>query len=218
MNSHFENEYRILVLDDHPVVLEGVQHLLMSQPGVTCTGVTKATQLYELLQSGEKFDLFILDLELPDADGFDALGNIRKCCPQAAILIYTMHEEPWIVARLAHFDIQGVVSKSCPVSELLSAFVAVRAGKTYYNEAFDEQLRRLQSCPPPSPVPGNAFQLTTREQDVLQCIKEGLTTSQISERLYISRNTVGTYRRRLMAKLDAHNVAQLIEKGRKYLH
>ena len=218
MAHNFENEYRILALDDHPVVLEGVQYLLQKQSGVVCTGITTIEELLERLQKGERFHLFILDLELPDSDGFGAFSIIREQCPEASILIYTMHEEPWLLARLSHFDIQGVVSKNDDVVKLIEAVRAIRRGRTYYNEAYSEQLRILQSGVTSYPeTMGDAFKLSQREYTVLELISKGLTTPEIAHRLFISTNTVGTYRRRLMIKFNVHNVAQLINKGKKFL-
>jgi DNA-binding NarL/FixJ family response regulator len=173
--------------------------------------------MVEVLERDNKFELFILDLELPDTDGFEAIATIRRCCPGAALLIFTMHEEPWVLAKLARLDIQGVVAKSSPVSELLQAVTAIRAGQTYYNDSFVDFLEKLQERPASGLISGDGFQLSERELEVLRCITRGLNTSQISEELFLSQNTVGTYRTRLMRKLDAHNVAQLIAKGRKYV-
>ena len=210
------SSYTILVLDDHPVVLEGIKRLLSADSDMQVEGVTHSSELFQLLEQGRCFQLFILDLELPDTDGFEAMATIRSHCPEAAILIYTMHEEPWILARLARLNIQGVVSKSSAVEELSKAVEAIRNGQNYYNETFVELLAQLQQQGTPDDVPGPTFSLSDREQEVLRCISEGLTTSEIAERLFISQNTVGTYRRRLMTKLGAHNVAQLIANGRKY--
>ena len=211
------SSYTILVLDDHPVVLEGIKRLLSAEPDMQVEGVTHSSQLFRLLEQGRRFQLFILDLELPDIDGFEAMATIRSHCPEAAILIYTMHEEPWILARLARLNIQGVVSKSSAVDELSKAVEAIRNGQNYYNETFVELLAQLQQQGASDDVPGPTFSLSDREQEVLRCISEGLTTNEIAERLFISQNTVGTYRRRLMTKLNAHNVAQLIANGRKYI-
>lgn len=210
------SSYTILVLDDHPVVLEGIKRLLSAEPDMQVEGVTHSSQLFRLLEQGRRFQLFILDLELPDTDGFEAMATIRSHCPEAAILIYTMHEEPWILARLARLNIQGVVSKSSAVEELSKAVEAIRNGQNYYNETFVELLAQLQQQGG-ADVSGPTFSLSDREQEVLRCISEGLTTNEIAERLFISQNTVGTYRRRLMTKLNAHNVAQLIANGRKYI-
>mgnify|MGYP002626711398 CR=1 FL=1 len=80
-----------------------------------------------------------------------------------------------------------------------------------------EQLQLLREKNSATATMGEAFQLSEREVEVLRCIKQGLTTSTISEKLYISQNTVSTYRHRLTTKLGAHNVAQLIERGRRFL-
>ncbi len=210
------SSYTILVLDDHPVVLEGIKRLLAADADLLVEGVTHSSELFQLLEQGRCFQLFILDLELPDTDGFEVMATIRSHCPEVAILIYTMHEEPWILARLARLNIQGVVSKSSAVEELSKAVEAIRNGQNYYNETFVELLAQLQQHGG-ADVPGPTFSLSDREQEVLRCISEGLTTSEIAECLFISQNTVGTYRRRLMTKLNAHNVAQLIANGRKYL-
>lgn len=209
--------YRILALDDHPMVLEGISHLLTDYSINTCTDTA---QMMSLLEKGQQFDLFVLDLELPDSDGFDVLKRIRQHCPDCAILIYTMHGEPWVLARLAKLDIQGAVSKALPVSSLQRAVEAIRQGDSYFDETFIAVIQQSaigQSVSQPY-MASPAFQLSEREQQVLNGIAEGLTTPEISARLFISENTVGTYRRRLMTKFDAHNVAQLIQKARWYLN
>ena len=201
--------YSILALDDHPVVLEGLKHLLTAnRSDVTCDGVTTTDALHEKLSSGRRYDLFILDLELPDGDGFAEIAAIRRQCPRAAILIYTMHEEPWVVARLAKLDIQGIVPKGTPVGCLAEAVETIRRGGIYYNEDFLQQLRDNINA-----VQTDVATLSEREQQVLQGICQGKTTQEIASAIFLSTNTVGTYRRRLMAKFGVHNVAQLIAKA-----
>lgn len=218
MLSEEKTSYRVLAFDDHPVVLEGIRHLMERQPNVQCVGITTHAQLTSLLQSDSQFDLFILDLELPDSDGFDVLKAIRQHSPEGAILIYTMHEEPWILARLTRLSIQGVVSKTQPVSRLTEAVAVIRAGGTYYNEAFLEQLSIADTKQTHTELSmGLPFQLSEREQQVLERLSRGRSTNEIAEELFLSANTIGTYRLRLMRKFDAHNVAQLIAKARKFL-
>lgn len=215
MNQDPKQSYYILALDDHPMVLEGISHILSAY---TITATTQSQEMIALLEQGKVFQLFILDLELPDADGFEALKSIRQYCPQTAILIYTMHEEPWILARLARLDIQGVVSKAQPVSRLSEAVETIRQGGTFFDESFTRQLEKLSAGTGKIPYqPGPAFQLSDREQQILQCLAEGLTTTEIANRLFISENTVGTYRHRLLSRFGVHNVVQLISKAQKYL-
>ena len=201
-------KYRVLALDDHPVVLEGVRHLLVSTAKeVECDGVTSYHGLIALLEKGCKYELFILDLELPDSEGFEIFATIDHYCPEAAKLVYTMHEEPWMIARLARQDIQGFVSKDSEVEKLLEAVNTIRQGGVSYNETF------LQFAIGNAAEEYARVELSEREQQVLDCISKGMNTQQIAEKLFISTNTVGTYRHRLMSKLDAHNVAQLLAKS-----
>ena len=204
--------YKIVALDDHPMVLEGIGHILSAY---RVTATTRPAEMLSLLDQGQQYDLFILDLELPDADGFDMLKVIRSHCPQSALLIYTMHSEPWVLARLASLDIQGVVSKALPVGTLRQAVETIRQGGTFFDDDFLQLMQQVSAADKQPPyLPGPAFQLSEREQQVLQYLAQGMTTAEISERLFISENTVGTYRHRLMTKFDAHNVAQLISKAR----
>jgi two-component system response regulator EvgA len=202
-----QSAYHILALDDHPVVLEGLSHLLSAYDVTTCA---QAGQLSALLKQGLRPDLFILDLELPDADGFELISNIRRHCPEAAILIYTMHEEPWVLARLANLDLQGVVGKAQPVADLPRAVETIRQGGT----AFSPVMETLPSiCQTAATMPP----LSEREQQVLSCIARGMTTPQMADSLFLSENIIDTYRRRLMKKFGAHNAAQLVSKARHLL-
>jgi len=207
MSQANKSDYKILALDDHPVVLEGLCHLLADYDVTTCA---QSSQLSALLEQGLQPDLFILDLELPDADGFEVIRTIRCYCPKAAILIYTMHQEPWVLARLAHLDLQGVVGKGQPVADLPRAVETIRRGGT----TFSPDMSVLSSLSQPATT---MPPLSEREQQVLSCIARGMTSPQIAASLFLSENTVGTYRRRLMKKFDAHNVAQLVSKARGFL-
>ncbi len=211
-----DDVYRILALDDHPVVLEGITHLLSSLTDTSCQGFTDIGTLTETLYNKGECHLLILDLELPDSDGFQVIKDVRKRCGDVSILIYTMHEEPWLLAKLARLDIQGVVSKNHPTADLVEAVNAIREGDTYFCEAFLEQLKQVQtkkdvlkSSPP--------FKLSEREREVLVLIKEGLMTSQIAEKLFLSENTIGTYRHRLMKKFGTHSATELVAAARKFL-
>ena len=128
-NEKPNNNYRVLALDDHPVVIEGLKHVLSDHGGnIAFNGVTTTAALHDLLKQGEHYDFFILDLELPDGDSFAEIATIRSYCPGAAILIYTMHEEPWVVARLAKLDIQGIISKANTIGSVAKAVEAIRRG------------------------------------------------------------------------------------------
>ena len=202
-------QYNILAVDDHPVVLEGIRMVESRIEGVHCMGLTGVDALRKTLRN-ETYDLYILDLEFPDAYGFCVIESIRREKPGSRILIYTMHEEPWVLARLANLDIDGMVSKHADTSELFEAVKKVKDGGTFFNEDFLELAKKGE---PVSGGNGNAFKLSGREREVLRCLAHGMKTAEIADSLCLSSNTIQTYRKRLMAKLDARNVADLVAKG-----
>lgn len=204
-----EKRYHILAVDDHPVVLEGIRMIVGRIEGVQCAGLTRVEALRRTL-SDESYDMYILDLEFPDADGFCVINEIREKKPDAHIVIYTMHEEPWVLAKLVHLDIDGVISKNADADELYKAVKTVMTGNTYFNETF---LKLVHKNTEPIPSNGNVFKLSERELEVLSLLAEGLSTTEIAERMFLSKNTIQTYRKRLMLKLNAKNVAELVVKG-----
>ena len=190
--------YRILVIDDHPIVAEGIIALASQLEGVTCKGATCAKDV-EQLTLKERFDLCIIDLELPDMNGFQLISHLHSQIPECGILIYTMHEEPWIIAKLSTLNINGAVSKNASTSELRDAISNV------FSELDKEKQNTLPHALP---------ELSRREKEVLAYLSQGLSTSEISQLLFLSINTIQTYRKRLMEKLEAKNVAELVYKGK----
>ena len=155
-----------------------------------------------------QFDLCIIDLELPDTNGFKLIDFLHNQIPECRILIYTMHEEPWVISKLAHQAIHGAVSKNNSIQELATAIKEIKNGNKYFCKTFSEQLGR-NSITHIRKVP----ELSKREKEVLALLSQGLSTSEIANKIFLSTNTVHTYRKRLMEKLEAKNVAELVYKG-----
>ena len=197
--------YRILVIDDHPIVAEGIIALASQLEEVTCKGATCAKDV-EQLTLKERFDLCIIDLELPDMNGFQLISHLHSRIPECGILIYTMHEEPWIIAKLSTLNINGAVSKNASTSELRDA---ISNGTRYFSNVFSELDKEKQNT-----LPHALPELSRREKEVLAYLSQGLSTSEISQLLFLSINTIQTYRKRLMEKLEAKNVAELVYKGK----
>lgn len=203
-------QYKILAVDDHPVVLEGIRLIVTQIDGVQCTGLTSVEELKHTLLM-EDYDMYILDLEFPDTDGFCVIKDIHEHKPDSHIVIYTMHEEPWVLAKLVDLEIDGVISKNAEAEELYRAVETVKEGGTHFNEAFLKLVRKRVGCIPSN---GNVFKLSEREREVLLHLSKGLSTSEIADIMFLSVNTIQTYRKRLMAKVKAKNVAELVIKGR----
>ncbi len=139
--------YRILVIDDHPIVAEGIIALASQLEEVTCKGATCAKDV-EQLTLKERFDLCIIDLELPDMNGFQLISHLHSRIPECGILIYTMHEEPWIIAKLSTLNINGAVSKNASTSELRDAISTLKNGTRYFSNVFSELDKEKQNTSP----------------------------------------------------------------------
>ena len=201
-----EREIRILLVDDHDLVLQGLKRIVeCSLPEIKNVCTASSGQEALLLIASQRFNLFVLDMELPDISGMDIIVRIREKDPQARIIVNTMHEEIWFIKNLIQCSVDGILFKSIDSTKIAEAIRRVLDGETYYcpyAEHVRAQMKRSDE--------GRREELTLRELDVLKRISEGKNTQEIAKELCVSTNTVDTHRRHLMDKLDARNVADLI--------
>lgn len=201
-----EKNIRILLVDDHDLVLQGLKRIVeCSLPEIKkiCTA-SSGREVLQLMAS-QHFDLFLMDIELPDMSGLDVISCIREKYPEARIVVNTMHEEVWFIKNLIHCEVDGILFKSVDAGKVVEAVRQVLGGGTYYctyAEQVRSQMKRMDA--------NHRGELTLRELDVLKRISEGKNTQEIAEELCVSTNTVDTHRRHLMEKLGARNVADLI--------
>lgn len=200
----------ILVVDDHYLILEGISQVVNKMPEAkVVNAVTSGKEAVELIDKRD-YDIYILDVSIPDVSGFDLIERIRELNEYARIIVYTMHEEIWMVNRLVQSKVNAVVLKSSAVSELVTAIRSVLQGDTYACARFDSISRKLHRTPATlhsRDIP------TKRELDVLQAVSQGLNTRQIAELLNISENTVETFRKRLIFKFSARNAIDMVLKA-----
>lgn len=121
-----------------------------------------------------------------------------------------MHEDPWVIAKLSALPIHGAVSKNDDIGELPRAVTALLNEEKHFSRAFLELNKHGAHASMPHVLP----ELSAREKEILACLSQGMNTEDISRALFISVNTVKTYRKRLMEKLEARNVAELVSKGK----
>lgn len=201
-----EREIRILLVDDHDLVLQGLKRIVeCSLPEIKNVCTASSGQEALLLIASQRFNLFVLDMELPDISGMDIIVRIREKDPQARIIVNTMHEDIWFIKNLIQCSVDGILFKSIDSTKIAEAIRRVLDGETYYcpyAEHVRAQMKRSDE--------GRREELTLRELDVLKRISEGKNTQEIAQELCVSTNTVDTHRRHLMDKLDARNVADLI--------
>ncbi|CVI66744.1 response regulator [Alistipes sp. CHKCI003] len=194
----------VLLVDDHEIVLQGMKRIVELIPRVgTIVASLSGDDAIRQIES-RPFDLCISDIELPGCSGFELIERIRAVSPATRIIVYTMHEELWTIRRLSESGAHAVVSKSSGVEELRRALACVIEGERYLDN------RLLKLCRRAEHEGEGGSLLSRRETEVLQAIVKGYNTNEIADLLCLSDNTIETHRRNLLAKLDVHNVAELV--------
>ncbi|MBP3511836.1 MAG: response regulator transcription factor [Prevotella sp.] len=196
-------DLRIAVIDDHNLVLEGVRSLLARNGMMQVELFRSAAALTDVLRT-RPYDIYIVDVELPDMDGFLLIDAIREVWPKARIIVSTIHDELWTVRKLVARNVDGIVYKSLDMSLVVDAIHDVLSGERYYCGEVQEALRIMDN---------GIDHPSQREMEVLNAIANGYTSKEIAARLFISENTVEAHRKSLFTKLEARNIADLVMKA-----
>ncbi|MCF8373688.1 MAG: response regulator transcription factor [Bacteroidales bacterium] len=204
-------EVKIILADDHQIIIDGLDLLLSSQDGYKV--VRKVTNGSELLKDIELFqpDLVISDIEMPGLNGIEASKEIKKCFPNVKIIILSMYKEPSLIRQLIQLGVDGYLTKTSDQEELLAGIDRVVGGQKYFGS--DVTVALTNSIDNQRKAEGDLdklAQLSERENEILKLVCEGLNNKEIGERLFISHRTVDTHRTNLMRKLDVHSVVELI--------
>ncbi|MDZ8117424.1 response regulator transcription factor [Pontiella agarivorans] len=196
--------HRIMVIDDHPIIHDGLKTLLASESDLEISSTASSADEALKKLCSESTDIAIVDLSLGGTDGTYLIQQIRKLYPDLKILVYTMSEEKLFAERTAAAGAHGYVMKTSPPNTLKLAIRKVCSGELFFSEDMIDRIRKkLKGY---SETPHTLLDtLSNREMDIFQLIGEGLDTALISERLSISRNTVDTHRINIKNKLELPN-------------
>lgn len=198
---------KILLADDHTVVLEGLRALLESQPDfqvvdVASNGRAAVQKTIELKPS-----IVVMDIAMPDLNGIEATQQIRERCPDVQVVILSMHASSEYVYRALHAGALGYLLKESAGSEVEQAIRTVSVGKLYISQKLQALMGKQIAEQKKSPLE----RLSAREREVLQLTVEGKNSAQIAEILSLSPKSVDTYRSRIMAKLEIRDTASLVK-------
>lgn len=196
---------RIFIVDDHPMVVEGLHSLLNKIENIEVAGaVSNAIDAIPFLRNNS-VDVILLDINLPDISGIDLCKKINKEFPQVKILGISTFSERSYISRMIENGASGYLIKSASKEEIAEALETVMKGRMYLSVSM-EHLMRPAMLTPTDALPA----LTKREKEILGLIAEGLTNNQVAEKLFISPLTVDTHRKNLLTKLNVNNTASLI--------
>ena len=202
----------ILLADDHAVLRAGLKALLNAEPDMTVVGEAGDGQACIRLALRLQPDLILLDINMPQTNGLEALAELRQRVPHSRVLVLTMHDDASYLRQVLATGGAGYVLKEAADNELLTAIRTVHNGGIFLHPAHTHiLLETTTNQPPSSPAPDETLaSLSEREREVLQLLALGHTNKEIAQMLYLSVKTVETYKARLMEKLDLKTRAALV--------
>jgi len=221
---------RIVLADDHAIVRNGIKSLLSSESDLEIVG--EASDGVEAIEAVKtlKPDLVIMDINMPNQNGLDAIDQLRKEGVDVRCLVLSMHESEDYVLRALDVGAEGYVLKDTSKDHFLKAIHTVVSGGKYFSGSVSEYLvQRLLDKSGPKPIRADVEErmdadlsgsdeiLTRRERQILQLVVQGLSNKDIAEKLGKSIRTIEAHRFNLMKKMEAKNLAELIMKSKAIL-
>jgi DNA-binding NarL/FixJ family response regulator len=197
----------VIIADDHPVVFRGLKEILRENfGGVVVDGAGTGRELIEKIKRND-YDLVLLDICLPDANGLDVLSDLRKRRPKLPVLVISMYPEELYAVRAIRTGAQGYLTKQSAPDELVGAVRKILAGKRYVNPAF--AVRMVVDFESDIVKPAHE-RLSNREFQVMRMFGSGKSIKDIADELNLSINSIRTYRARIMDKIGVKGTQGLI--------
>ena len=195
---------RVFIVDDHPLVQEGLRSLLENEKGIELCGYAMNAQSCLGFFVKNTADVILMDVNLPDISGIELCAVIKAKYPGIMVLALSTYNDGSYVNKMMVNGASGYVLKNADKEELIEAIIEVNKGKTYLSFEAGRAMRKENSVPQ-LPV------ITRREKEILALIAEGYTNHEIAGRLFISPTTVDSHRKNLLAKMNMKNTASLIK-------
>jgi DNA-binding NarL/FixJ family response regulator len=203
---------RVLLVDDHTILREGVRALLAGEPEIVVVG--EAGDGQEALEKVETLtpDVVLMDMVMPRMNGLEATGHIKRRHPEVKVLILSMYDDDEYVQQVIQAGASGYLLKGTAADDLILAIREVQAGSSFLNptvaaKLIEDYVRRVRG----DHGPESDDPLTVREREVLKLIAESNTNQEIADVLCLSRKTVESHRANIMRKLGLHDVTELVK-------
>jgi len=209
MSEQIPHKIRVLIVDDHSVVRFGLRHILESEDDIEVAGeLDTVTGIGSVLPEMNP-DVVLLDLELGEIDGVDALRALRDAAPDMHVIIYTSHDEEDRIVQAAELGVDGYLLKGSPKREIVGAIRSVSDGGTAIEPAVAAKLMQhmnKRSAKAEQPT----IHFSKREKQVLDLLAAGRTNRNIGDTLFISESTVKFHVHAILSKLDAGNRTEAV--------
>jgi DNA-binding NarL/FixJ family response regulator len=204
----------VLIIDDHPLFREGVKAIIARDDSFEVVGEAGSGKEGLKLARELKPSLILMDVSLPDGSGIELTREIRSLFPETRIMILSMHSKIDYISDAFRAGATGYVVKESAADRLLEGLNAVLEGRYFLDTSLSHKVvEKLMTLPEEDAAIGDARYetLTSREQQVMRLLAEGLSTRKIAENLFISPKTVDNHRTHIMSKLDLHSTHELVK-------
>jgi DNA-binding NarL/FixJ family response regulator len=201
---------RVLMVDDHPVVLAGLKALVEADPDFQVVGNARDGRTALRLAKQLLPDVVVLDISMPEMNGIEVATALLAERPECRVLVLTVHEDRAYLRQLVEAGVSGYLLKRSASEELIRALHAVVSGGMYLDPAIAGKVVGRTAKGAAHPQLGQAAELSERETDVLRLVAGGHSNKEISARLNISVKTVETYKARAMEKLGYRSRVELV--------
>jgi len=192
---------KVAIVDDHKILTDGLQSLIVESGIGNVVGVAHSATECRNAIGFWKPDVLLLDVGLPDVNGVDFCKELKERFPELRVLALTTHNEYSVVRQMLENGALGYLIKNAMTEEVLAGIQAVARGETFLCHEIDVLMKRPKET---------HLWLSQREREMLKLVAEGLTNGEIAERIFLSPETIKSYRKNLLLKLDAKNTAVLV--------
>jgi DNA-binding NarL/FixJ family response regulator len=192
---------RVFIVDDHPMVVEGIRSILLQLPQIEVAGHAMSAASCQGYFVNNTADLILLDINLPDQSGVEVCRTLLKRKPEVKIIALTNFDQLTYLQSMKDAGAKGYLLKNSSSIDIEKAITSVMSGKEFWLGR-DNVRESIQDH--------NQMLLTRREVEVLKLIAEGLTNHEIAEKLFVSDSTVDSHRKNLLSKLQVKNTASLV--------
>ncbi len=204
---------RVFLVDDHPMMLDGMRRLIDSEPGFVCCGGAKSAE--EAVGEIPKCqpDLVITDITLPKRNGLELIKDLTAMHPDLPVFVYSMHDESFYAERALRAGARGYLMKEAGSEKMLEAIRYVLAGEISVSPAMASKILKVFSAPQARGSHSPVQSLTDREFDVFQLIGQGKSTKEVAAQLHLSHKTVAVHRGHIKEKLGLSSSAELVHQA-----
>lgn len=196
----------VFIVDDHPVVIEGIHSLLQNEKDIAWMGHAMNAASCLGFFVNNTADVVLMDISMPGMDGVELCAVMKEKYPGIMILGLSTFNQGLYIKKMVENGASGYILKNSSKEELINAIHAVHEGHIYFSGEVGMALQEYQRSATARALP----ELTAREKEVLELIAEGYTNPQIAEKIFLSPFTVDSHRKNLLAKLEVKNTASLI--------